>query len=83
MYGALAPAADTAATQPPAGRGGRGGRGGGGGGRGGAPLLQSGQYIVRLTVDGQTYTQPVMIKPDPRNVPANAGTGGFGGDGNQ
>ncbi|HJZ97105.1 MAG TPA: hypothetical protein VKE70_11420, partial [Candidatus Solibacter sp.] len=70
------------AAQPdaaPQGRGGRGGRGGGGGGgRGGAPLLQPGTYSVRLTVDGQAYTQPVTIKPDPRNVPANAGTGGFG-----
>jgi photosystem II stability/assembly factor-like uncharacterized protein len=72
-------AADAVVTQQ-AGRGGRGGRGGGGGGRGGAPLLQPGQYTVRLTVDGQTYSQPVMIKPDPRGVPANAGTGGFGGN---
>jgi photosystem II stability/assembly factor-like uncharacterized protein len=47
------------------GRGGRGG-GGGGGGRGGAGGLQPGQYTVRLTVDGQSYTQPVTIKPDPR-----------------
>jgi hypothetical protein len=51
---------------------GRGGRGGGGGGRGGAPMLPPGQYTVRLTVDGQTYTQPVTIKPDPRGVPAGA-----------
>jgi hypothetical protein len=79
---AAVPAADDAAAaqQGGRGRGGRGGRGGGGGGRGGAPLLQSGQYTVRLTVDGQSYTQPVMIKPDPRGVPANAGTGGFGGN---
>jgi hypothetical protein len=56
---------------PTAGRGGRGG-GGGGGGRGGAPMLAPGQYTVRLTVDGQTYTQPVTIKPDPRGVPAGA-----------
>jgi hypothetical protein len=51
-----------------AGRGGRGGRGGGGGGggRGGAAVLPAGPYIVRLTVDGQTYTQPALIKPDPR-----------------
>ena len=40
---------------------GRGGRGGGG--------LGPGQYTVRLTVDGQTYTQPVTVKPDPRGVP--------------
>lgn len=31
-----------------------------------APGLQSGDYTVRLTVDGQSYTQPVTIKPDPR-----------------
>jgi photosystem II stability/assembly factor-like uncharacterized protein len=78
---ACTPAADAPAPAPQqAGRGGRGGRGGGGGGRGGAPLLQPGQYTVRLTVDGQTYMQPVTIKPDPRNVPANAGTSSFGGD---
>jgi len=59
----------------PAGRGGRGG-GGGGGGRGGAPALPAGPYTVRLTVDGQTYTQPVTIKADPRNVPNGATEGG-------
>jgi hypothetical protein len=50
------------------GRGGRGGRGGGGGGggRAGTPVLAPGPYTVRLTVDGQTYTQPVTIKPDLR-----------------
>ncbi|MCU1232392.1 MAG: hypothetical protein JWP63_359 [Candidatus Solibacter sp.] len=67
--GGAAPAPDacTAATPAPdPGRGGRGGRGGGGGGRGGAAVLPPGQYTVRLTVDGQTYTQPVAIKPDPR-----------------
>jgi len=64
---------------PQAGRGGRGGRGGGGGGGGfgrGAASLQPGQYTVRLTVDGQTYTQPVAVKPDPRGVPAGATEGG-------
>ena len=49
---------------------GRGGRGGGRGGRGGG--LAPGQYTVRLTVDGQTYTQPVALKPDPRGVPDGA-----------
>ncbi len=34
-----------------------------------APGLQPGDYTVRLTVDGQTYTQPVNIKPDPRGIP--------------
>ncbi len=63
-----APAADAAPAG--GGRGGRGGRGGGGGGRGGrgAGGLQAGSYTVRLTVDGQTYTQPVAIKPDPRGA---------------
>jgi photosystem II stability/assembly factor-like uncharacterized protein len=45
--------------------GGRGGRGG----RGGGPAVQAGQYTVRLTVDGQSYTQPVTVKPDPRGNP--------------
>jgi hypothetical protein len=39
------------------------------GGRGGPTGLQPGDYTIRLTVDGQTYTQPVTIKPDPRGVP--------------
>ncbi len=34
--------------------------------------LAPGQYTVRLTVDGQTYTQPVALKPDPRGVPEGA-----------
>jgi hypothetical protein len=53
---------------PPAGGGrGRGGRGGGGGGgRGGLPPVAPGSYSVRLTVNGQSYTQPLMVKPDPR-----------------
>ena len=51
--------------QPPAG-GGRGGRGGGGGGRGGAPPVSPASYSVRLTVNGQTYTQPLVVKADPR-----------------
>jgi photosystem II stability/assembly factor-like uncharacterized protein len=38
----------------------------GGGGRGGNTGLQPGQYTLRLTVDGQSYTQPVNIHPDPR-----------------
>jgi hypothetical protein len=44
------------------GRAGRGGRGGTGG-------LRPGPYTVRLTVDGQVYTQPVTVKADPRGVP--------------
>jgi photosystem II stability/assembly factor-like uncharacterized protein len=34
-----------------------------------APGLSPGEYTVRLTVDGQAYTQPVTIKPDPRGLP--------------
>jgi photosystem II stability/assembly factor-like uncharacterized protein len=49
--------------QPP--EGGRGGRGGGGG-RGGQPPVASGTYSVRLTVNGQSFTQPLTVKPDPR-----------------
>jgi photosystem II stability/assembly factor-like uncharacterized protein len=46
------------------GRGGRGG--GGGGGRGGGNVMPAGTYTVRLTVDGQTLTQPAVVKADPR-----------------
>ena len=37
-----------------------------------APTLEPGPYTVRLTVDGQTLTQPVTVKPDPRNLPDGA-----------
>jgi photosystem II stability/assembly factor-like uncharacterized protein len=53
---------------PPAPRGGAGGGGGGGnifGGRGGAAALP-GNYTVRLTVAGRSYTQPLRLLPDPR-----------------
>jgi len=68
---AAAPTQDacTGAVAPPAAAAGRGGRGGG---RGGAQGLQPGNYTVRLTVDGKSYTQPVTLKPDPRGVPTNA-----------
>jgi hypothetical protein len=33
------------------------------------PTLQPGAYTVRLTVDGQTYTEPATVKPDPRGAP--------------
>ena len=61
--------------QPAAAQGGRGaGRGGGGGGgggrgRGGAALL--GNFTVRLTVDGKTYTQPLVVHADPRGGVSN------------
>ena len=63
------------------GRGGRGGRGGGAaaaaadapagppaaGGRGGgtAALVDPGDYVARLTVNGQEYTTPIHVEPDP------------------
>jgi photosystem II stability/assembly factor-like uncharacterized protein len=79
------PAGGAPAAPAAGGRGGRGGRGGGGGGgggggRGGVGGLQSGPYSVRLTVDGQTYTQPVVVKPDPRGLPNNAADAGGGGE---
>jgi photosystem II stability/assembly factor-like uncharacterized protein len=43
-----------------------GGRGRAGGGRGAAPMLPPGNYTVRLTVNGRTYSQPLVVKPDPR-----------------
>jgi hypothetical protein len=58
---AAAPAKDSCtgvvAAPAPAGPGGR---------RSGQPALAAGEYSVRLTVDGQSYTQPVTIKQDPR-----------------
>ena len=36
-------------------------------GRGGAQLVLPGSYTVRLTVAGQTYTQPLIVKMDPRS----------------
>ncbi|HEX4750802.1 MAG TPA: glycoside hydrolase [Bryobacteraceae bacterium] len=52
--GACAGASNTAAARPAR------------GGRAAVDRLQPGNYTVRLTVDGQTYTQPVTLKPDPR-----------------
>ena len=40
-------------------------------------ILAPGDYTVKLTVDGKTYTQPVKVKPDPRGATedhSNAGT---------
>jgi hypothetical protein len=67
--GTAAPAADDAVAAGGRGRGGRGGRGGGRGGRG-AGGMQAGAYSVRLTVDGQAYTQAVTVKADPRGNPS-------------
>ena len=58
-------------------RGGGGGRGGagaaagggaavGGGGRGGATTVLPGTYTVRLTASGKVYTQPLVVRSDPR-----------------
>jgi len=57
-------------TPLPGGRGGRGGAagGGGGGGRGGPPPAGVGNYTVRLTVNGTEYTQPLVVKGDPRSA---------------
>jgi hypothetical protein len=33
---------------------------------------------LRLTVDGQSYTQPVAVKPDPRGAPKGAVDDGGG-----
>ena len=50
----------------PAGGGGGGGGGGGFGGRGAAALVLPGTYTVRMTVSGKSYTQPLIVKMDPR-----------------
>ncbi len=44
------------------------------------PGLQPGEYTVRLTVDGQTLTQPVTVKPDPRELPKGAEASPEGND---
>jgi photosystem II stability/assembly factor-like uncharacterized protein len=41
-------------------------------GRRGPEFLIPGDYTVKLTVDGHTYTQPAAVKPDPRGVAQNA-----------
>jgi hypothetical protein len=45
---------------------GGGGGGGGGFGRGGAPMVLPGTYTVRLYAAGKSYTQPLLVKLDPR-----------------
>lgn len=43
------------------------GRGGGGGfGRGGEARVLPGAYVVKLTAGGKSYTQPLVVKMDPR-----------------
>jgi photosystem II stability/assembly factor-like uncharacterized protein len=53
---------------PPVARPGISGPGSGGGGFGLAsrPTVLPGNYTVKLTVGGQTYTQPLVVKMDPR-----------------
>ena len=46
----------------------------------GAPILKPGEYTVRLTVDGKTYTQPVTVKPDTRGVADGAAPPANGSD---
>jgi len=77
-----APAPDAAAGGAVGGGAGRAGRGGGGGGggRGGGGGLQPGQYTVRLTVDGQTFSQPATVKADPRGGATAAGDNTGGGN---
>jgi hypothetical protein len=36
--------------------------------RRGPEFLKPGNYTVKLTVDGHTYTQPATLKPDPRGL---------------
>lgn len=50
----------------PSPRTGAGGGGGGGFGRGVPPVLP-GTYTVKLTVGGKSYTQPLVVKMDPRS----------------
>jgi photosystem II stability/assembly factor-like uncharacterized protein len=50
---------------PPQRPAGAGGGGGGFFGRGAQTVLP-GEYTVRLTVDGRSYTQPLIVKIDPR-----------------
>jgi photosystem II stability/assembly factor-like uncharacterized protein len=40
-----------------------------GAGRPGGAALQPGSYTLRLSVDGQTYSQPATVEPDPRGAP--------------
>ena len=45
-----------------------GGRGrGGGGGRGGGANALTGTFTAKLTVNGQSYSQSFVVKPDPRS----------------
>ena len=52
---------------PAAGGRGRGAGGGGGFGGGGGIWVLPGEYAVKLSVNGQGYTQPLTVKMDPRS----------------
>src|SRR5262245_30862955 len=58
---------DLRPTPPARPAGGGGGGGCGGGRRGGASAVLPGVYTVRLSAGGQSYTQPLVVKMDPRN----------------
>jgi photosystem II stability/assembly factor-like uncharacterized protein len=49
----------------------------------GAQSLEPGNYTVRLTLDGQTLTQSVTVKPDPRQLPKGAEASPEEGDENE
>ncbi len=49
-------------------------------GRRGQEFLSPGNYTVRLNVDGHTYTQPAVVKPDPRGLAKDAAPGSNGND---
>ncbi|MGH9395122.1 MAG: hypothetical protein ACRD1E_13190, partial [Terriglobales bacterium] len=36
------------------------------------PMVPPGRYLVQLTLDGQTFTQPLTVAPDPRAAPGSA-----------
>jgi photosystem II stability/assembly factor-like uncharacterized protein len=57
---------DLRPTPPPRPTGGGGGGGGGGFGGRGVSAVLPGTYTVRLTVGGKSYTQPLIVKMDPR-----------------
>ncbi len=58
---------DLRPTPTPRAPGAGGGGGGGGGGFGFRPTVLPGTYSVKLTVAGQTFTQPLVVKRDPRD----------------
>jgi hypothetical protein len=58
---------DLRPTPPPRPAGAGGGGGGGGFGRGGVAAVLPGTYTVKLTVGGKSYTQPLVVKMDPRS----------------